>query len=31
MPLRVTAKRFNMTYSEMRAFILRLVWEDDNN
>jgi hypothetical protein len=25
MPLRVTAKRFGMTYSEMRAFILRLV------
>ena len=25
MPLRVTAKRFNMTYSEMRSFILRLV------
>ena len=25
MPLRVTAKRFSMTYSEMRAFILRLV------
>ena len=25
MPLRVTAKRFGMTYSEMRSFILRLV------
>ena len=25
MPLRVTAKRFKMTYSEMRSFILRLV------
>ena len=25
MPLRVTAKRFKMTYSEMRTFILRLV------
>ena len=25
MPLRITAKRFGMTYSEMRAFILRLV------
>lgn len=25
MPLRVTAKRFNMSYSEMRSFILRLV------
>src|SRR6056300_926197 len=25
MPLRITAKRFNMTYSEMRTFILRLV------
>ena len=25
MPLRVTAKRFGMTYSEMRAYILRLV------
>ena len=25
MPLRVTAKRFGMTYSEMRAFILRMV------
>jgi len=25
MPLRVTAKRFAMTYSEMRSFILRLV------
>jgi hypothetical protein len=25
MPLRVTAKRFGMTYSEMRTFILRLV------
>ena len=25
MPLRVTAKRFGMTYTEMRSFILRLV------
>lgn len=25
MPLRVTAKRFKMTYSEMRSFILRMV------
>ena len=25
MPLRVTAKRFGMTYSEMRSFILRMV------
>ena len=25
MPLRVTAKRFGMTYSEMRSYILRLV------
>ena len=25
MPLRVTAKRFGMTYSEIRSFILRLV------
>ena len=25
MPLRVTAKRFGMSYSEMRTFILRLV------
>ena len=25
MPLRVTAKRFGMSYSEMRSFILRLV------
>ena len=25
MPLRVNAKRFKMTYSEMRTFILRLV------
>ena len=25
MPLRVTAKRFKMTYSEMRTFILRMV------
>jgi hypothetical protein len=25
MPLRITAKRFGMTYSEMRSFILRLV------
>jgi len=25
MPLRITAKRFNMTYSEMRTYILRLV------
>jgi hypothetical protein len=25
MPLRVTSKRFGMTYSEMRSFILRLV------
>jgi hypothetical protein len=25
MPLRVTAKRFGMTYSEMRSFIQRLV------
>ena len=25
LPLRVTAKRFKMTYSEMRSFILRLV------
>ena len=24
MPLRITAKRFNMTYSEMRTYILRL-------
>ena len=25
MPLRVTSKRFKMTYSEMRSFILRMV------